>query len=162
MWTPLKSHDLQLRSQLRSRFLSMIRYEPYRLLHLESSIIFQPVASEIEQVEKELAHSSERFRKPKTLSVTNDTESARIPSQVKTNAKKLVFQNIQAVVLKKKGVRQEILKKIDGVARPGELTFIMGSSGAGKTTLLNILTGRNLKNIETDGDIMINGLVGFA
>lgn len=140
----------------------MIRYEPYRLLHLESSIIFQPVASEIEQVEKELAHSSERFRKPKTLSVTNDTESARIPSQVKTNAKKLVFQNIQAVVLKKKGVRQEILKKIDGVARPGELTFIMGSSGAGKTTLLNILTGRNLKNIETDGDIMINGLVGFA
>ena len=43
-----------------------------------------------------------------------------------------------------------------GIARPGEVTAILGSSGAGKTTLLDILAGRkNTGNIK--GDILVNG-----
>ncbi|KAF1763431.1 hypothetical protein GCK72_011697 [Caenorhabditis remanei] len=120
-----------------------------------------PVPAEVEQVEKELKQSSERFRRSKVHSVTTtttDTESGPpvLHTATTTNAKKLTFQNIEAIAVKKKGIRQEILKKVSGIARPGELTFIMGSSGAGKTTLLNILTGRNLKNIETEGEVFVN------
>ncbi|CAI2349457.1 unnamed protein product [Caenorhabditis sp. 36 PRJEB53466] len=114
------------------------------------------VPSEVIKVEEELKHSSERFRNPKSSATTSAaTESGQM--RAKANAKKLTFHNIEAVAVKKKGDRQEILKKISGTARPGELTFIMGSSGAGKTTLLNILTGRNLKNIETKGEVVVNG-----
>ncbi|EGT53548.1 hypothetical protein CAEBREN_14682 [Caenorhabditis brenneri] len=115
--------------------------------------------SEVEEVEKDLKHASERFRKSKVHSTTaSDAESGpKHPPPIKTNTKKLTFQNIEAIAVKKKGIRQEILKKVSGVARPGELTFIMGSSGAGKTTLLNILTGRNIKNIETEGEVIVNG-----
>uniref|UniRef100_A0A1I7U8R7 ABC transporter domain-containing protein n=1 Tax=Caenorhabditis tropicalis TaxID=1561998 RepID=A0A1I7U8R7_9PELO len=115
------------------------------------------VSSEVEEVEKELKQSSERFRRSKVQSTTADTEAGPPRPPLKTNAKRLTFQNVEAIAVKKKGVRQEILKKVCGVARPGQLTFIMGSSGAGKTTLLNILTGRNLKSIETDGEVVING-----
>ncbi|XP_054724470.1 protein white-like [Uloborus diversus] len=33
----------------------------------------------------------------------------------------------------------------------------MGASGAGKTTLLNTLTGRNLRRLEVNGEVLING-----
>ncbi|PIC41312.1 hypothetical protein B9Z55_008774 [Caenorhabditis nigoni] len=117
------------------------------------------VPSEVEEVEKDLKNSSERFRRSskQVASATTDTESGPAHSVPQKGArKKLTFQNIEAVAVKKKGIRQEILKKVSGIARPGELTFIMGSSGAGKTTLLNILTGRNLKNMETEGEVIVN------
>lgn len=44
-----------------------------------------------------------------------------------------------------------------GVAYPGELLVIMGSSGAGKTTLLNALTFRSSKNTISTGQVAING-----
>uniref|UniRef100_A0AC34FUJ6 ABC transporter domain-containing protein n=1 Tax=Panagrolaimus sp. ES5 TaxID=591445 RepID=A0AC34FUJ6_9BILA len=33
----------------------------------------------------------------------------------------------------------------------------MGASGAGKTTLLNVLTQRNLKSLEVNGEVTVNG-----
>lgn len=37
---------------------------------------------------------------------------------------------------------RKLLDKLHGVAQPGRLLALMGSSGAGKTTLLNALAGQ--------------------
>jgi len=51
---------------------------------------------------------------------------------------------------------KEILRGVNGFAKPGTITAIIGSSGAGKSTLLDILSGRkNLGSIS--GDIFLNG-----
>lgn len=68
-----------------------------------------------------------------------------------------------------------ILKGIDGVARSGHFTAILGPSGefnifqfllkkfvnfegSGKTTLLNFLSGRLVSNnLEISGEILLNG-----
>ncbi|KAL3278382.1 hypothetical protein HHI36_013710 [Cryptolaemus montrouzieri] len=52
--------------------------------------------------------------------------------------------------------QKQILKNVNGIAYPGELLVIMGSSGAGKTTLLNCMTFRNLKDLEVSGMICLN------
>lgn len=44
-----------------------------------------------------------------------------------------------------------------GVAYPGELLVIMGSSGAGKTTLLNALTFRSGRGVTASGVMAANG-----
>ncbi|CAI5446410.1 unnamed protein product [Caenorhabditis angaria] len=105
---------------------------------------------------EELELASERFRKAKTPKERFESAETGVSPKT-TSGKRLVFRDIHATAVKKKGVRQEILKGVTGMAKAGELTFIMGSSGAGKTTLLNILTGRNLKKIEKDGDVFVNG-----
>ncbi|CAI5461225.1 unnamed protein product [Closterium sp. Yama58-4] len=58
--------------------------------------------------------------------------------------------------LRKKRVRRQILTGVNGEARSGEVTAIMGASGGGKTTLLNILaqrisSGRRRGTVELDG-----------
>ncbi|KAF7270964.1 hypothetical protein GWI33_016096 [Rhynchophorus ferrugineus] len=53
--------------------------------------------------------------------------------------------------------KKHLVKNVNGVARPGELLAILGSSGAGKTTLLNALTFRSSKNISVTGTRCVNG-----
>jgi len=49
-----------------------------------------------------------------------------------------------------------LLEGVNGFARPGTMTALMGSSGAGKTTLLDVLAGR--KNTgKVTGRILLNG-----
>ncbi|XP_022225918.2 protein white [Drosophila obscura] len=55
--------------------------------------------------------------------------------------------------------RKHLLKNVCGVAYPGELLAVMGSSGAGKTTLLNALAFRSPQGIQVSpsGMRMLNG-----
>ena len=46
---------------------------------------------------------------------------------------------------------------VSGIARPGELLAIMGSSGAGKTTLLNVITYRCRSDMVVTGKVSLNG-----
>ncbi|CAB3402734.1 unnamed protein product [Caenorhabditis bovis] len=69
----------------------------------------------------------------------------------------LGWQDIRVSRKQKDGEMKEILKGVSGQARAGQLTFIMGGSGAGKTTLLNVLTNRNMKEMEMSGTILMNG-----
>ncbi|KAK0160941.1 hypothetical protein PV328_008291 [Microctonus aethiopoides] len=60
--------------------------------------------------------------------------------------------------LNKKQVEQRhILKDVSGVAYPGELLIIMGSSGAGKTTLLNAMTFHTSRGMTVTGTMAANG-----
>ncbi|XP_031332545.1 protein white-like isoform X2 [Photinus pyralis] len=56
------------------------------------------------------------------------------------------------------GQGKQILKNVNGIARPGELLAILGSSGAGKTTLLNVLTARSASRMVVSGLRCANGV----
>ncbi|KAF0972059.1 hypothetical protein FDP41_009755 [Naegleria fowleri] len=59
-------------------------------------------------------------------------------------------------VAQQQGDSITILNGIDGIAYPGSILAVMGSSGAGKSSLLNILAGQ-VK--PTSGKVIINGLI---
>ncbi|KAK2139564.1 hypothetical protein LSH36_1718g00024 [Paralvinella palmiformis] len=58
----------------------------------------------------------------------------------------------------KEKVKKTILDDVSGIAKAGSLLVIMGASGSGKTTLLNCLTRRNLRLLEVEGTILVNGI----
>ena len=58
---------------------------------------------------------------------------------------------------KSKKAQPPILTNITGIAKPGDLIAIMGSSGSGKTTFLNMLAKRNLQNLEISGKVLVDG-----
>lgn len=53
--------------------------------------------------------------------------------------------------------KKQLLHNVNGEVKPGQLMAIMGASGAGKTTLLNVLTSRNLRLLDVDGEVLVNG-----
>ncbi|KAB0802095.1 hypothetical protein PPYR_04281 [Photinus pyralis] len=53
---------------------------------------------------------------------------------------------------------KQILKNVNGIARPGEVLAIMGASGAGKTTLMNVLTSQSAPNMLITGVCCANGV----
>jgi ABC-type multidrug transport system ATPase subunit/ABC-type multidrug transport system permease subunit len=81
----------------------------------------------------------------------NTLEHRRIPATIS-------FRKISCYINSGLGGKsqKQILFDIDGGAKPGQITAIMGPSGGGKTTLIDILSGR--KNIgKITGEVLING-----
>ncbi|KAJ1368664.1 hypothetical protein KIN20_029901 [Parelaphostrongylus tenuis] len=71
---------------------------------------------------------------------------------------------VQPVTLAWKSIRisvrqtgRVLLDNVSGFARPGQLMALMGASGSGKTTLLNTILARNLKGLEVEGRVEVNG-----
>lgn len=50
-----------------------------------------------------------------------------------------------------------LLDNVSGFAKPGQLLALMGASGSGKTTLLNTILARNLKGLQVEGSVEVNG-----
>lgn len=79
----------------------------------------------------------------------SDDEHSKLMSDHKPAS--LYFENVSYVINGK-----QILNNIRGLARPGEVTAIMGASGAGKTTFLDILARKNKRGVDS-GDFYVNG-----
>eukprot|EP00940_MAST-03C_sp_MAST-3C-sp2_P002559 g2559.t1 len=71
----------------------------------------------------------------------------------------LAFKNLVYTVEltgEAKGTTRDLLKKVNGYAKPGRLTALMGSTGAGKSTLLDVLAGRKNTGV-IKGTVSTNG-----
>ena len=79
----------------------------------------------------------------------SDDESIKLMADHKPAS--LYYENVSYALNGK-----QILSSIQGLARPGEVTAIMGASGAGKTTFLDILARKN-KRGDVAGDFFVNG-----
>lgn len=84
-----------------------------------------------------------------SLADDSDDEGAKLMADHKPAS--LQFENIAYYIN-----GQQILSGIRGIAKPGQVTAIMGASGAGKTTFLDILARKNKRGI-VHGDIYVNG-----
>lgn len=87
-------------------------------------------------------------------------QAARILSKLRKEPVTLEWNNIDFTIKTgSEGKERKLLDGIAGIARPGELLAIMGSSGAGKTTLLNSLAGRiKVKSgDQLTGRVLVNG-----
>lgn len=54
---------------------------------------------------------------------------------------------------------KHLLSNSSGLATPGSVLAVLGSSGSGKSVLFNALTGKNIGNLTVTGEIMVNGKV---
>ncbi|KAG8177288.1 hypothetical protein JTE90_029424 [Oedothorax gibbosus] len=104
-----------------------------------------------------------------TVETQNGAETKRTPSFDAANRVCLSWSQL-SVYVKPKGKRffglgkrndveeqKQLLHSVSGSAKPGHLLAIMGASGAGKTTLLNVLTNRNLRRLNVEGEVLVNG-----
>ena len=54
------------------------------------------------------------------------------------------------------GKELQLLQKVSGFVKPGQMVALMGSSGAGKTTLMDVLAQRKDSG-RIEGSILVNG-----
>ena len=87
------------------------------------------------------------------ISTTMETLSAA-PTDTSTGVAVTMKGVCYSVKVKKE--RLDILKNVDGLFKPGQMTALMGPSGSGKTTLLDVVSGR--KNTgKFEGEILYGG-----
>jgi ATP-binding cassette subfamily G (WHITE) protein 2 (SNQ2) len=84
----------------------------------------------------------------------------RAPQEIVTETKDasptvFTFKDISYFV-KHEGKEKQLLQRVSGFVKPGQLVALMGSSGAGKTTLMDVLAQRKDSG-RVEGSIMVNG-----
>ncbi|XP_072943704.1 protein scarlet [Epargyreus clarus] len=68
----------------------------------------------------------------------------------------LVWRDVSVHVKLKDGKLKRLVNNVSGIAKPGSLVALMGTSGAGKTTLMSALAHRSPVGTVTDGEIAMN------
>jgi ATP-binding cassette subfamily B multidrug efflux pump len=71
--------------------------------------------------------------------VLNTSSSVVPPSQPVTELSRHGLLELDAVDFRYPGAEASVLRGVDLVARPGEVTAVIGSTGSGKTTLVNLV-----------------------
>ncbi|POX48588.1 multidrug ABC transporter ATP-binding protein [Streptomyces sp. Ru71] len=85
-----------------------------------------------------------------------DTESSVVPPLAPvTELRRHGHLEIRAAGFRYPGAEEPVLKAIDLVARPGEVTAVIGSTGSGKSTLLGLVP--RLFD-ATDGEVLVDGV----
>ncbi|MEV0977981.1 ABC transporter ATP-binding protein [Streptomyces sp. NPDC049915] len=85
-----------------------------------------------------------------------DTESSVVPpSAPVTELRRHGHLEIRGAGFRFPGAEEPVLKAIDLVARPGEVTAVIGSTGSGKSTLLGLVP--RLFD-ATDGEVLVDGV----
>jgi ATP-binding cassette subfamily B multidrug efflux pump len=85
-----------------------------------------------------------------------DTESSvRLPEFPITSLDRHGFLELRGVDFHYPGAESPVLCGVDLIARPGEITAIIGSTGSGKTTLLNLIP--RLMDV-TGGTVLVDGV----
>ncbi|MFF7947112.1 ABC transporter ATP-binding protein [Streptomyces griseorubiginosus] len=84
-----------------------------------------------------------------------DTSSSVVPPTAPvTELRRHGHLEIRAAGFRYPGAEEPVLKAIDLVARPGEVTAVIGSTGSGKSTLLGLVP--RLFD-ATDGEVLVDG-----
>ncbi|MER6539911.1 ABC transporter ATP-binding protein [Streptomyces sp. 900105755] len=84
-----------------------------------------------------------------------DTESSVVPPLAPvTELRRHGHLEIRAAGFRYPGAEEPVLKAVDLVARPGEVTAVIGSTGSGKSTLLGLVA--RLFD-ATDGQVLVDG-----
>ncbi|MFD5588896.1 ABC transporter ATP-binding protein [Streptomyces sp. NPDC127063] len=85
-----------------------------------------------------------------------DTSSSVVPPHAPvTELRRHGHLEIRAAGFRYPGAEEPVLKAIDLVARPGEVTAVIGSTGSGKSTLLGLVP--RLFD-ATDGEVLVDGV----
>ncbi|MER6082228.1 ABC transporter ATP-binding protein [Streptomyces sp. NPDC001833] len=84
-----------------------------------------------------------------------DTESSVVPPLAPvTELRRHGHLEVRAAGFRYPGAEEPVLKAVDLVARPGEVTAVIGSTGSGKSTLLGLVA--RLFD-ATDGQVLVDG-----
>ena len=106
-------------------------------------------------VDDEESQNSTGESTPTAGTAVNAPNEKKITQRLNHNESIFTWRNLDYTVSTPNGPLQ-LLNKVHGWVKPGQLGALMGSSGAGKTTLMDVLAQRKTDGTIT-GSVLIDG-----